>query len=102
MSNFSFLERYGSELSRRGADAELYLYDRPKTCAIELRAILEDIAGQVAKEKGLDGRRDKSKTWMKATFDENLLAIKQAHIAPSAVIDDFYYVKEKGNARIHT
>lgn len=101
MSNFSLLERYGRELPEIGSQAESDLYDRPKICATQLRTLLEDIARQIVEEKGLDGRRDKSDKSLKANFDENLTAVKLAHIAPKGVIDDFYFVKRKGNDGAH-
>ena len=101
MSNFDFLEKYGQRLVKNGNYADKYLYDDPDGCANKLRKIAEGIALQVVKEKHLDGRWDKYKPLNKATFDENLIAIRDAHITSPDVIDDFYLVKSKGNDGSH-
>jgi len=101
MSNFSFLKRYGQELEEDGLLAEENLYRDQDGCVHKLRKLAEGIAKRVTTEKRLDGRRNKLNSSIKATFDEDLFALKNAQIVPSVIMDDFYLLKKKGNDGSH-
>lgn len=80
MSNFAFLKRYGQELAEDGCLAEENLYRDQDGCVHKLRKLSEGITKRVTSEKHLDGRRNKLNPSLKATFDEDLLALSNAQI----------------------
>ncbi|HEY1257469.1 MAG TPA: DUF4145 domain-containing protein [Terracidiphilus sp.] len=101
MANFDFLKSYNRNLAKAGKHAEEYIYSNPNACAIELRFIAESIAQTVRKEKGLKFERKTTREGQDPSFDENLTAIKCAHIATQEIINDFHQNKNVGNKAAH-
>jgi hypothetical protein len=98
MSNFDFLKSYSRKLARAGSDAESILYLTPSMSSAALRYLAEKLAIALVEKRRLrmaTGDKDN------ATFHKYIIAIRDARVAPTEIVNDFFDIKNTGNGGVH-
>jgi Domain of unknown function (DUF4145) len=98
MSNFDFLKSHSRHLAHVAGKAEEHVYSDPSACAGALRYVADVLARETTVKLGLHPAKDEKGH---ITFHNQLIAIRNARVAPKEIIDCFFDIKNSGNEGVH-